>query len=263
MKSAAKMAGQQGAKPKGPRGAKGQAAAVRQLQQQMGGAGGRRAWVASRACSRHPSAASTAEPSSGRRGLTWVRSADRRTAAVPRRAVAFPQHAPGSASCVSTTSRTISAPPAVRPITRNAVRAGYRSSPPAGRQHARARHPTGTTMAVKLRLRREGTVKRPHYRIVAADSRSPRDGRFIEILGQYHPLENPSRIERRRRARPALAAARRAADRPGPKLLRITGVWEEFKPGDAPKRDRGAGGAEGEACPRRPRPRRRGRRGRR
>lgn len=93
-------------------------------------------------------------------------------------------------------------------------------------------------MAVKLRLRREGTVKRPHYRIVAADSRSPRDGRFIEIVGNYHPLENPSVInvneERalhwlRHGAQPTEAVE---------KLLRITGVWETFKPGDAPKRDR-------------------------
>ena len=93
-------------------------------------------------------------------------------------------------------------------------------------------------MAVKLRLRREGTKKRPHYRIVAADSRSPRDGRFIEILGEYHPLENPSRIAvdedralhwLQHGAQPTEAVQ---------KLLRITGVWETFKPGDKPKRDR-------------------------
>ncbi|HEY8395330.1 MAG TPA: 30S ribosomal protein S16 [Bacilli bacterium] len=45
-------------------------------------------------------------------------------------------------------------------------------------------------MAVKLRLQRFGAKKRPFYRIVAADSRSPRDGRFIEIVGTYHPLDN-------------------------------------------------------------------------
>lgn len=93
-------------------------------------------------------------------------------------------------------------------------------------------------MAVKLRLRREGAVKRPHFRVVAADSRSPRDGRFIEIIGDYHPMEEPSGIrldeERalhwlRHGAQPTAAVE---------KLLRITGVWEEFKPGDAPKRDR-------------------------
>lgn len=43
-------------------------------------------------------------------------------------------------------------------------------------------------MAVKLRLRRMGTKKRPFYRIVAADSKSPRDGRFIEIVGTYNPI---------------------------------------------------------------------------
>jgi small subunit ribosomal protein S16 len=95
-------------------------------------------------------------------------------------------------------------------------------------------------MAVKLRLRREGTVKRPSYRIVAADSRSPRDGRFIEIIGEYRPLENPSiiRVDNERAlhwlrngAQPTEAVA---------KLLRISGAWEEFKPGDAPARKRDA-----------------------
>lgn len=42
-------------------------------------------------------------------------------------------------------------------------------------------------MAVRIRLRREGRKKIPHYRIVVADSRAPRDGRFIEIIGQYQP----------------------------------------------------------------------------
>ncbi len=93
-------------------------------------------------------------------------------------------------------------------------------------------------MAVKLRLRREGTVKRPHYRIVAADSRSPRNGRFIESIGHYHPLDEPSTIQLdgeralhwlRNGALPTAAVE---------KLLRIDGVWEQFKPGDAPARVR-------------------------
>ncbi len=93
-------------------------------------------------------------------------------------------------------------------------------------------------MAVKLRLRREGTVKRPHYRIVAADARSPRDGRFIEILGDYHPLENPSRISvDEDRALHWLQHGAQPSDAVK-QLLRITGVWERFKPGDAPLRDR-------------------------
>lgn len=50
-------------------------------------------------------------------------------------------------------------------------------------------------MAVKLRLRRMGAKKRPFYRIVAADSRSPRDGRFIEIIGTYNPIDEPAEIK--------------------------------------------------------------------
>lgn len=47
-------------------------------------------------------------------------------------------------------------------------------------------------MATKLRLKRAGAKKAPFYRIVAADSRSPRDGRFIEIVGYYDPTKNPA-----------------------------------------------------------------------
>lgn len=50
-------------------------------------------------------------------------------------------------------------------------------------------------MAVKIRLRRMGAKKSPFYRIVVADSRSPRDGRFIEILGFYDPLKDPAEIK--------------------------------------------------------------------
>jgi small subunit ribosomal protein S16 len=50
-------------------------------------------------------------------------------------------------------------------------------------------------MAVKLRLTRVGSKKNPIYRVVAADSRSPRDGKFIEIVGRYNPQSEPSLIE--------------------------------------------------------------------
>lgn len=50
-------------------------------------------------------------------------------------------------------------------------------------------------MAVRLRLRRMGRKKSPFYRIVAADSRAPRDGRFIEMLGTYDPLMKPFQVE--------------------------------------------------------------------
>jgi small subunit ribosomal protein S16 len=50
-------------------------------------------------------------------------------------------------------------------------------------------------MAVKIRLTRVGSKKNPIYRVVVADSRSPRDGRFIEIVGRYNPRTEPSTIE--------------------------------------------------------------------
>ena len=50
-------------------------------------------------------------------------------------------------------------------------------------------------MAVKIRLTRIGSKKNPIYRVVVADSRSPRDGRFIEIVGRYNPQTQPSTIE--------------------------------------------------------------------
>ena len=49
-------------------------------------------------------------------------------------------------------------------------------------------------MAVHIRLRRTGTTKRPTYRVVVADSRAPRDGRFIEVIGHYNPLTEPPTI---------------------------------------------------------------------
>jgi len=50
-------------------------------------------------------------------------------------------------------------------------------------------------MAVKMRLRRVGAKKAPSYRVVVADSRSPRDGRFIEQIGFYNPMTNPAEIK--------------------------------------------------------------------
>jgi len=50
-------------------------------------------------------------------------------------------------------------------------------------------------VAVHIRLRRTGTTKKPAYRVVVADSRAARDGRFIEIIGHYNPLTNPPTIK--------------------------------------------------------------------
>ena len=50
-------------------------------------------------------------------------------------------------------------------------------------------------MPVRLRLTRKGAKKRPFYRIVAADSEAPRDGRFLEVLGYYDPLKDPAQVQ--------------------------------------------------------------------
>ena len=50
-------------------------------------------------------------------------------------------------------------------------------------------------MAVHIRLRRTGRTKKPAYRVVVADSRAPRDGRFIEVIGHYNPLTDPPTID--------------------------------------------------------------------
>ena len=82
---------------------------------------------------------------------------------------------------------------------------------------------------VKIRLMRMGATKRPFYRVVVADSRSPRDGRFIENIGKYHPLEDPSLVEiDQDRALHWLSRGAQPTDQVR-KLLQIAGVWERFK----------------------------------
>ncbi len=82
---------------------------------------------------------------------------------------------------------------------------------------------------VKIRLRRVGTKKRPSYRLVATDSRAPRDGAFIDIMGHYNPLTDPETVvideEKalhwlRQGAQPTATAAR---------LLSKVGIMEKFK----------------------------------
>jgi small subunit ribosomal protein S16 len=84
-------------------------------------------------------------------------------------------------------------------------------------------------LAVKIRLMRVGKKKQPTYRVIVADSRSPRDGRFIEILGQYEPRQDPSLVNidtdravhwLKRGAQPTEQVA---------KILGIAGVWDAYK----------------------------------
>lgn len=85
---------------------------------------------------------------------------------------------------------------------------------------------------VKIRLRRMGTKKRPFFRVVVADSRSPRDGRFIENIGKYHPMSDPSLIDiDAERALHWLARGAQPSD-PVRVLLDKVGIWEQFRPGD-------------------------------
>lgn len=82
-------------------------------------------------------------------------------------------------------------------------------------------------MAVKLRLMRMGKKKQPTYRVVAADSRSPRNGRFIEIIGTYEPRQDPSVIKiDNERAVHWLQHGAQPTDRVA-KLLKISGAWTE------------------------------------
>ena len=83
-------------------------------------------------------------------------------------------------------------------------------------------------MAVKLRLMRMGKKKQPTYRVVAADARSPRNGRFIEIVGTYQPRQDPSVIKiDNERAVAWLKQGAQPTERVE-KLLKISGAWEEF-----------------------------------
>lgn len=80
---------------------------------------------------------------------------------------------------------------------------------------------------VKIRLRRMGKKKQPTYRVVVADSRAPRDGRFIEAIGRYAPRNEPSLVEiDTERAREWLSKGAQPSDAVT-KLLKIAGVLDE------------------------------------
>lgn len=86
-------------------------------------------------------------------------------------------------------------------------------------------------MAVKLRLVRMGKKKQPTYRVVASDARSPRNGRFIEILGTYDPRQEPSRVSiDNDKALKWLRNGAQPTERVQ-KLLEISGAWGEFRGG--------------------------------
>ncbi len=101
-------------------------------------------------------------------------------------------------------------------------------------------------MAVRLRLMRMGKKKQPTYRVVAADARSPRDGRFIEIVGTYNPRSEPSVINiDSARAVHWLRHGAQPSDRVK-KLLEVTGAWADFTSGKTPEAIAAAKAAQAE-----------------
>ncbi|MBI2709071.1 MAG: 30S ribosomal protein S16 [Actinobacteria bacterium] len=90
-------------------------------------------------------------------------------------------------------------------------------------------------MAVKLRLMRMGKKKQPTYRVVAADSRSPRNGRFIEIVGTYQPRLEPSGVSiDNAKALRWLRDGAQPTERVQ-KLLEISGAWSHYQSGTDPQ----------------------------
>ncbi|MBB0246363.1 30S ribosomal protein S16 [Streptomyces alkaliphilus] len=90
-------------------------------------------------------------------------------------------------------------------------------------------------MAVKIKLKRLGKIRSPHYRIIVADSRTRRDGRAIEEVGLYHPVQNPSRIEvDSERVQYWLGVGAQPTE-PVLAILKVTGDWQKFKGLPAPE----------------------------
>jgi small subunit ribosomal protein S16 len=84
-------------------------------------------------------------------------------------------------------------------------------------------------MAVKIKLTRLGKIRNPQYRIAVADARTRREGRAIEVIGRYHPKEDPSLIEiDSERAQYWLGVGAQPTE-PVLQLLKITGDWQKFK----------------------------------
>ena len=89
-------------------------------------------------------------------------------------------------------------------------------------------------MAVKIRLKRLGKIRSPHYRIVVADSRTKRDGRAIEEIGKYHPKNDPSVIEvDSERAQYWLSVGAQPTEAVVA-LLKRTGDWQQFSGDTSP-----------------------------
>ncbi|MGW0733453.1 30S ribosomal protein S16 [Streptomyces sp. NPDC002851] len=89
-------------------------------------------------------------------------------------------------------------------------------------------------MAVKIKLKRLGKIRSPHYRIIVADSRTRRDGRAIEEIGLYHPVQNPSRIEVDAERVAYWLSVGAQPTEPVLAILKKTGDWQKYKGEPAP-----------------------------
>ncbi|OIV36727.1 30S ribosomal protein S16 [Mangrovactinospora gilvigrisea] len=89
-------------------------------------------------------------------------------------------------------------------------------------------------MAVKIKLKRMGKIRAPYYRIIVADSRTKRDGRAIEEIGLYHPIENPSRIQVDADRVAYWLGVGAQPTEPVEAILKVTGDWQKFKGLPAP-----------------------------
>ena len=86
-------------------------------------------------------------------------------------------------------------------------------------------------MSVRIRLRRMGAKKQPFYRVVVADSRSPRDGRFLDTIGTYNPRTEPVAIHIDREKTLKWLAEGALPTDSARSLLSQAGIWQEFKTG--------------------------------
>jgi small subunit ribosomal protein S16 len=113
-------------------------------------------------------------------------------------------------------------------------------------------------MAVKIRLKRIGAKKNPYYRVVIADARFPRDGRFIEQIGTYDPMSNPSKIkidvekakfwiDRGAQPTDTVRALLKKAESAAAAAAAATGDGDSGLSGDSGRNDRNGGKAEGAA----------------
>jgi small subunit ribosomal protein S16 len=89
-------------------------------------------------------------------------------------------------------------------------------------------------VAVKIKLKRLGKIRSPHYRIVVADSRTRRDGRAIEEIGLYHPVQNPSRMEVDSERVAYWLSVGAQPTEPVLAILKKTGDWQKFRGEPAP-----------------------------